>query len=324
LRAGEIEYHLEHESLLQVLADNINTVRSMHGVLQELHLLAHPAIQCIVDESGNQPLLNLFSGHSRHPLVEAVVYRRDPQTQFRDLKEFVSFTKGPGNPDKPNNRKRGRAHGAGHYAGPAASAVGGGLVEPAAPARVAHAGVGERPVGAVVAAAGNEAEPPGHFTSIMHAAAVDHFYRRSSHRAFYSYNKHIAEELIPMDAAILESSHGLEELEVVGGLCPYDHEIDSAATDLPRVAAAGSKQCFFRVVHRRPAAQATLLANGLRGSSQGDSIIRVHDSVRHPGAGRAGTRAVGVSLSPKQQVHDGSLERISTSCWFIWPPSTVQ
>ena len=50
---------------------------------------------------------NLFNGHSRHPLVEAIVYRRDPQTQFRDLKEFVSFTKGLATkPDKPTNRKR--------------------------------------------------------------------------------------------------------------------------------------------------------------------------------------------------------------------------
>ena len=50
---------------------------------------------------------NVFNGHSRHPLVEAIVYRLDPQTQFRDLKEFVSFTKGPAAKlDKPNNRKR--------------------------------------------------------------------------------------------------------------------------------------------------------------------------------------------------------------------------
>ena len=58
------------------------------------------------------------------------------------------------------------------------------------------------------------------------------------------------------------------------------------------------------------------------GFSQRDSIISVHDSVHqyHGGAGRAATPAVSISLSPKQQVQDSSLERINTSCCLIWSP----
>ena len=55
-----------------------------------------------IEQAGGIPLHEAFQGHTRHPLVEAVVYDCDPQTQFRSLADFASFTK----PPRPGGEKQ--------------------------------------------------------------------------------------------------------------------------------------------------------------------------------------------------------------------------
>ena len=94
LRSGEIERMIKSRpATLLELADLGGPMRSMDGLLFHLDLALHPTIVDAMVRSGLESLDTLFRGHRNHPLVEAVVYRKDLGTQFRDVKGFVDFSK---------------------------------------------------------------------------------------------------------------------------------------------------------------------------------------------------------------------------------------
>ena len=95
LRGKEIEQQILDGEFFASLAELCSKLRNMSGVLQGLHLSTHSAIRSRIEEAGNADFDVVFCGQDNHSLVEKVIYRRDPNSQFRDLSDFKSDI-GPG------------------------------------------------------------------------------------------------------------------------------------------------------------------------------------------------------------------------------------
>jgi hypothetical protein len=109
LRGAEIEKILEEgPEFLTALAATCSKLRSMSGLLQTLDLSTHPAVTSCIEENGNLAFDMLFAGHNHHALVERVIYRKDPGTQFRNLQAF-------GDDVNPNQNRGKMQCGAGTY-----------------------------------------------------------------------------------------------------------------------------------------------------------------------------------------------------------------
>ena len=254
LRGLEIEGELEGEAATQFftkLTSLCSQLRSMSGVLQNLGLATHAAVSSCIQDSGDMAFGALFAGHSNHALVEKVVYRRDPGSQFRNLDVFKNDV----NPDQ----------------------------------RPAHS-----------------AKTDGEYTSILHAAATEHFRSQASREAYYSHYPSLNTSMIPISMALSSSARML--FQTAPGLTDFTSETSLAEAGVGSDGAPAilsgpvntplASSVFFRVAHLAPNRQG-LVSKSPLGSS--DIMVCVH-SLR---ASKRGDSAAESSVTLDLQHHQG-------------------
>jgi hypothetical protein len=205
VRAQQITRYIhDNPENLRRLADACDKTRTLPALLSALHLSVHPSIMAAYDADFGSGWFGKhldpateFGSHRRHALVDAIVYRKDPITQFSDLAEFQQLAKG--NDDTPSSgslhtaqphggdggapQERARDEHDGPAPPPASRSTKGGLPRP--PSK--HSCHRSSALVPLEAAAGS-------YPVIINNAARNHFMSMISPRHFYTLHGHVPAE----------------------------------------------------------------------------------------------------------------------------------